>query len=133
MTEGLTLTAKKFMKSFQPLSSETTVSSVSPLYFSATQGRRLQCFILPYKNSSDYNKSKKCVTLLPCARMCDRGSARRARGLKTGEKGTPDNNNRTVNQPLQKDWNVVVDKKFIAKIHIYISPLMTCRTHIPQT
>ena len=97
VTEGLTLTAKKLMKSFQPLSSETTVSSVSPLYSltetprNATghgRGRRLQCFILPYKNSSDYNKSKKCVTLLPCARMCDRGSARRARGLKkTGEKG----------------------------------------------
>ena len=80
VTEGLTLTAKKFMKSFQPLSSETTVSSVSPLYFSATQGRRLQCFILPYKNSSDYNKSKKCVTLLPCARMCDRGGGRRPEG-----------------------------------------------------
>ena len=83
-TEGLILTAQKLMKSFQPLSSETTVSSVSPLYFSATQGRRLQCFILPYKNSSDYNKSKKCVTLLPCARICDRGGGRR--GKKTGEK-----------------------------------------------
>ena len=68
----------------QPLSSETTVSEVSPLYCSATQGRRLQCFILPYKNSSDYNKSKKCVTLLPCARICDRGGGRR--GKKTGEK-----------------------------------------------
>ena len=32
MTEGLTLTAKKLMKSFQPLSSETTVSSVAPLH-----------------------------------------------------------------------------------------------------
>ena len=63
-----------------------------------------------------------------------RGSARRARGLKKqGKKGTPDNNNRTVNQPLRKDWNMVVNKKFIAKIHIYISPLITCRTHIPQT
>ena len=80
MTEGLTLTAIKLMKSFQPLSSETTVSLVSPLYFSATQGRRLQCFILPYKNSSDYNKSKKCVTLLPCARICDRGGGRRPEG-----------------------------------------------------
>ena len=79
-TEGLILTAQKFLKSFQPLSSETTVSSVSPLYFSATQGRRLQCFILSYKNSSDYNKSKKCVTLLPCARMCDRGGGRRPEG-----------------------------------------------------
>jgi len=28
---------------------------------------------------------------------------------------------------------MVVNKKFIAKIHIYISPLITCRTHIPQT
>ena len=52
---------------------------------------------------------------------------------KQGKKGTPDNNNRTVNQPLRKDWNVVVNKKFIAKIHIYISPLITCRTHISQT
>ena len=33
MTEGLTLTAKKFMKFFQPLSSETVVSSVSPLLY----------------------------------------------------------------------------------------------------
>ena len=33
MTEGLTLTAKKFMKFFQPLSSETIVSSVSPLLY----------------------------------------------------------------------------------------------------
>ena len=32
-TEGLTLTAKKFMKFFQPLSSETVVSSVSPLLY----------------------------------------------------------------------------------------------------
>ncbi len=31
VTEGVTLTAKKLMKSFQPLSSETTVSSVPPL------------------------------------------------------------------------------------------------------
>nr|DAR81567.1 MAG TPA: hypothetical protein [Caudoviricetes sp.] len=31
-TEGLTLTAKKSIKSFQPLSSETAVSSVSLLY-----------------------------------------------------------------------------------------------------
>ena len=33
MTEGLTLTAKKFMKFFQPLSSETVVSSVSSLLY----------------------------------------------------------------------------------------------------
>ena len=33
MTEGLILTAKKFMKFFQPLSSETVVSSVSPLLY----------------------------------------------------------------------------------------------------
>ena len=33
MTEGLTLTAKKFMKFFQPLSSETVVSSVAPLLY----------------------------------------------------------------------------------------------------
>ena len=33
VTEGLTLTAKKFMKFFQPLSSETVVSSVSPLLY----------------------------------------------------------------------------------------------------
>ncbi len=45
MTEGLTLTAKKLMKSFQPLSSETTVSSVSPLYFSAT-GEKVAVFYL---------------------------------------------------------------------------------------
>ena len=30
---GVTLTAKKFMKFFQPLSSETVVSSVSPLLY----------------------------------------------------------------------------------------------------
>ena len=33
MTEGLTLTAKKFMKSFQPFFSEAVVSSVSPLLY----------------------------------------------------------------------------------------------------
>jgi len=32
VTEGLTLTAKKFMKSFQPFFSETIVSSGYPLY-----------------------------------------------------------------------------------------------------
>ena len=36
MTEGLTLIAKKFMKSFQPLSSETIVSSGYPLIVSET-------------------------------------------------------------------------------------------------
>ena len=33
MTEGLTLTAKKFMKSFQPLSSVRAVAHVAPLLF----------------------------------------------------------------------------------------------------
>ena len=46
MTEGLTLTAKKFMKFFQPLSSETVVSSVSPLYCWRNTGEKFK--IYPY-------------------------------------------------------------------------------------
>ena len=38
---GVNTYNQNFILSFQPLSSETTVSSVSPLYCSATQGRRL--------------------------------------------------------------------------------------------
>ena len=47
MTEGLTLTAKKLMKSFQPLSSETTVPSVSPLYFALQNtGEKFRMFYI---------------------------------------------------------------------------------------
>ena len=45
MTEGLTLIAKKFMKSFQPLSSETIVSSAAPLslYDTEEKGKIYPC------------------------------------------------------------------------------------------
>ena len=45
-TRGLTLTAKNLMKSFQPFSSETIVSSVSPLYCWRNTGEKFK--IYPY-------------------------------------------------------------------------------------
>ena len=54
MTEGLTLTAKKFMKFFQPLSSETVVSSVSPLLYR---------YATPHNATGHGRERLRCISL----------------------------------------------------------------------
>ena len=62
---------------FQPLSSETVVSSVSPLYF-ALQNTGEKCTMYPYTETET-----PLSILSPCVSVREyRGSVRRTRGLK---------------------------------------------------
>ena len=47
--------------------------------------------------------------------------------------GAPDNSNRTVNQTLRKDWNIVIDKGFIAKIQVYPTDFLLNQNRIYST
>lgn len=50
-----------------------------------------------------------------------------------GEGSPPDNSNRTVNQTLRKDWNIVIDKGFIAKIQVYPTDFLLIQNRIYST